>query len=305
MVSGRGDPARARGRRRPRRGGAGARRRGERGRRRGQHHGRALRDRRPTARRRARRRAAGRGRRRSRATTRTRSRGLERGARRRHGRDLRPSDGRGAPPARASRGRSRPRTPRRRLAADRCSCSSLAASSCSSSGGSPLTCRNRELLNLIAVGLLTAIGFASVYIARSALVGAGSLTYAGVFVASISSPTSSRGFTVPVRRPGPAAAGGAALRLRRHVIYRLEPGRRAPAEPLGRDRGRPLRADADPAPARLPGARALQVPVRDRRDRAAPAARAAGHRADDQRRAALGEGRRRSSSSRASSRRSS
>ena len=44
-----------------------------------------------------------------------------------------------------------------------------------------MSLRNRELLNLIAVGLLTAIGFASVYIARSSLVDAGSLTYAGIF----------------------------------------------------------------------------------------------------------------------------
>ena len=46
-----------------------------------------------------------------------------------------------------------------------------------------MTLRNRELLNLIAVGLLTAIGFASVYIARSSLVDSTSLTYAGIFFA--------------------------------------------------------------------------------------------------------------------------
>jgi cell division protein FtsW (lipid II flippase) len=45
-----------------------------------------------------------------------------------------------------------------------------------------MSLRNRELLNLVAVGLLTAIGFASVYIARSALVDASSLTYAGIFI---------------------------------------------------------------------------------------------------------------------------
>ena len=39
-------------------------------------------------------------------------------------------------------------------------------------GALTLSLRNRELLNLIAVGLLTAIGFASVYIARSSLVDA-------------------------------------------------------------------------------------------------------------------------------------
>ena len=41
--------------------------------------------------------------------------------------------------------------------------------------------RNRELLNLIAVGALTATGFASVYIARSSEVSAESLTYGAFF----------------------------------------------------------------------------------------------------------------------------
>ena len=48
-----------------------------------------------------------------------------------------------------------------------------------------MSLRNRELLNLVAVGLLTAIGFASVYIARSepSELDATSLTYAGIFMA--------------------------------------------------------------------------------------------------------------------------
>ncbi len=56
-----------------------------------------------------------------------------------------------------------------------------------------MSLRNRELLNLIAVGLLTAIGFASVYIARSepSELDAGSLTYAGIFMALYLRPTSS------------------------------------------------------------------------------------------------------------------
>ena len=45
-----------------------------------------------------------------------------------------------------------------------------------------MSLRNRELANLLAVGVLTAIGFASVYIARSSLVDATSLTYAGIFM---------------------------------------------------------------------------------------------------------------------------
>ncbi len=45
-----------------------------------------------------------------------------------------------------------------------------------------MSLRNRELANLLAVGVLTAIGFASVYIARSSLVDSTSLTYAGIFM---------------------------------------------------------------------------------------------------------------------------
>ena len=46
-----------------------------------------------------------------------------------------------------------------------------------------MSLRNRELANLIVVGMLTAIGFASVYIARQAVVSTGSLAYAGFFFA--------------------------------------------------------------------------------------------------------------------------
>jgi cell division protein FtsW (lipid II flippase) len=45
-----------------------------------------------------------------------------------------------------------------------------------------MTARNRELAYLVAVGGLTVVGFASVYIARRALVSWGSLTYAGFFI---------------------------------------------------------------------------------------------------------------------------
>jgi cell division protein FtsW (lipid II flippase) len=43
--------------------------------------------------------------------------------------------------------------------------------------------RNRELLNLLVVGMLTALGFASVYIARSSQVSTASLSYAVFFFA--------------------------------------------------------------------------------------------------------------------------
>ncbi|MDP8911713.1 MAG: FtsW/RodA/SpoVE family cell cycle protein [Actinomycetota bacterium] len=46
-----------------------------------------------------------------------------------------------------------------------------------------LSPRNRELLNLLLVGLLTGVGFASVYIAQKAVVSTESLSYAGFFLA--------------------------------------------------------------------------------------------------------------------------
>jgi hypothetical protein len=46
-----------------------------------------------------------------------------------------------------------------------------------------MTARNRELANLIVVGILTAIGFASVYIARQEVVSTASLSYAAFFFA--------------------------------------------------------------------------------------------------------------------------
>ena len=46
-----------------------------------------------------------------------------------------------------------------------------------------LGARNRELLNLIVVGMITGLGFASVYIARSEIVSPESLTYAAFFLA--------------------------------------------------------------------------------------------------------------------------
>jgi cell division protein FtsW (lipid II flippase) len=45
-----------------------------------------------------------------------------------------------------------------------------------------MSLRNRELLNLLVVGLLTAIGFASVYIARQAEISTASLSYAALFI---------------------------------------------------------------------------------------------------------------------------
>ncbi len=79
------------------------------------------------------------------------------------------------------------------------------------------------MLNLIAVGFLTAIGFASVYIARSSLVDAGSLTYAGIFVALYLAAHLVARYTVPWSDPVllPLAALLSAIGV--IMIYRLNP----------------------------------------------------------------------------------
>ena len=45
-----------------------------------------------------------------------------------------------------------------------------------------MTARNRELVNLVVVGILTGLGFASVYIARQSVISAGSISYALIFL---------------------------------------------------------------------------------------------------------------------------
>ena len=54
-----------------------------------------------------------------------------------------------------------------------------------------MSLRNRELANLVVVCALTALGFASVYIARQDVVSTASLSYALFFSRSTSRPISS------------------------------------------------------------------------------------------------------------------
>jgi cell division protein FtsW (lipid II flippase) len=61
--------------------------------------------------------------------------------------------------------------------------------------------RNRELVNLVVVGLLTGIGFASVYIAQETVVDAASLTAAGLFFALYVVAHVVNRFTVPSADP--------------------------------------------------------------------------------------------------------
>jgi cell division protein FtsW (lipid II flippase) len=86
-----------------------------------------------------------------------------------------------------------------------------------------VTARNRELLNLLVVGLLTTIGFASVYIARQDVVSSESLTYAGIFIGLYLVAHLVARFTVPFADPYllPMAALLSAIGVT--AIYRLEP----------------------------------------------------------------------------------
>ena len=88
-----------------------------------------------------------------------------------------------------------------------------------------MSLRNRELLNLIAVGLLTAIGFASVYIARSepSELDSGSLTYAGIFMALYLAAHFVVRYAAPYADPVllPLAALLSAIGVT--LIYRLKP----------------------------------------------------------------------------------
>ena len=113
------------------------------------------------------------------------------------------------------------------------------------------------------MGLLTAIGFASVYIARSSLVDAGSLTYAAIFVGLYLSAHLVARYTVPFADPVllPLAALLSAIGVT--MIYRLNPDD-ALRQGLWVVIGVGLFAlTLRRAPARLPAARVLQVPVRD------------------------------------------
>jgi cell division protein FtsW (lipid II flippase) len=83
--------------------------------------------------------------------------------------------------------------------------------------------RNRELLNLVVVGMLTGLGFASVYIARQSEVSTESLSYAGFFFALYLVAHFVARYAVPYADPYllPIAALLAAVGLTE--IYRLEP----------------------------------------------------------------------------------
>jgi cell division protein FtsW (lipid II flippase) len=91
-------------------------------------------------------------------------------------------------------------------------------------GAVALSLRNRELVALIGVGILTAVGFASVYIALKSQISSGSLSYAIFFFGLYVVAHVVARYTVPLADPYllPMAALLTAIGLTE--IYRLGPG---------------------------------------------------------------------------------
>jgi cell division protein FtsW (lipid II flippase) len=86
-----------------------------------------------------------------------------------------------------------------------------------------MSLRNRELLNLIAVGLITGVGFASVYIARQSVVSTGSLSYAVFFFALYLAAHTIARITVPYADPYLLPMAGLLSAVGVTEIYRLNP----------------------------------------------------------------------------------
>jgi cell division protein FtsW (lipid II flippase) len=86
-----------------------------------------------------------------------------------------------------------------------------------------VTARNRELANLLVVGALTVLGFASVYIARQAEISSASLSYAAFFIGLYLAAHVATRFAVPHADPYllPMAALLTAVGVT--LIYRLNP----------------------------------------------------------------------------------
>ena len=76
---------------------------------------------------------------------------------------------------------------------------------------------------LIAVGVLTAVGFASVYIARQDVVSTASLTYAGFFFLLYAAAHIVARYTVPFADPYLLPIAGLLTAIGLTEIYRLHP----------------------------------------------------------------------------------
>ena len=86
-----------------------------------------------------------------------------------------------------------------------------------------MSLRNRELANLLVVGLLTAMGFASVYIARQEVVSTSSLSYAGFFFVLYLAAHLVARLTVPYADPYLLPMAGLLTAVGVTEIYRLDP----------------------------------------------------------------------------------
>jgi cell division protein FtsW (lipid II flippase) len=86
-----------------------------------------------------------------------------------------------------------------------------------------LSLRNRELAFLIVVGVLTAVGFASVYIARQDVVSTASLTYAGFFFVLYLAAHLATRYAVPFADPYLLPIAGLLTAIGLTEIYRLNP----------------------------------------------------------------------------------
>src|SRR5213595_2077033 len=86
-----------------------------------------------------------------------------------------------------------------------------------------MTLRNRELGALVFVGILTAIGLASVYIARQSEVSTASLTYAAFFFALYLAAHFVSRLTVPFADPYLLPIAGLLTAIGLTEIYRLNP----------------------------------------------------------------------------------
>jgi len=86
-----------------------------------------------------------------------------------------------------------------------------------------VSARNRELSYLVAVSVLTGIGFTSVYIARQAVVSWGSLTYAALFVGLYLVAHVVARLTVPDADPYLLPLAGLMTAVGLTEIYRLDP----------------------------------------------------------------------------------
>jgi cell division protein FtsW (lipid II flippase) len=88
-----------------------------------------------------------------------------------------------------------------------------------------LSLRNRELLNLLLVGLLTAAGFASVYIARQSVLSTASLSYAAFFFTLFVAAHLVVRIAAPRSDPYLLSIAGLLTAIGVTMIYRIEPDR--------------------------------------------------------------------------------